>query len=60
VREHLAQNGESTLDELYIELAGRGVIVHRSNVGRFLHRLGLSHKKATGKRASAPGDRTGT
>ncbi|WP_341858073.1 hypothetical protein [Sinorhizobium medicae] len=45
MREHLAQNGESTLDELYIELAGRGVIVHRSNVGRFLHRLGLSHKK---------------
>ena len=24
---------------------GRGVTVHRSNVGRLLHRLGLSHKK---------------
>ncbi|MGX1260028.1 transposase [Sinorhizobium fredii] len=61
VRERLAQNGELTLDELCVELAGRGVIVHRSNVGRLLHRLGLSHKKKpTGKRASASGDRTGT
>ncbi|MGH0241451.1 IS630 family transposase [Sinorhizobium meliloti] len=34
-----------TLDELCVELAGRAVIVHRSNVGRLLHRLGLSHKK---------------
>ncbi|WP_245263791.1 MULTISPECIES: winged helix-turn-helix domain-containing protein [unclassified Aminobacter] len=23
----------------------RGVLVHRSSVGRLLHRLGLSHKK---------------
>jgi transposase len=27
------------------ELAGRGVEVHRSSVGRFLGQLGLSHKK---------------
>ncbi|WP_240545107.1 hypothetical protein [Sinorhizobium fredii] len=45
VRERLAQNGDLTLDELCLELAGRGVIVHRSNVGRLLHRLDLSHKK---------------
>jgi len=58
VRERLAQNGDLTLDELCVELAGRGVIVHRSNVGRLLHRLGLSHKKKfAGKRASAPADR---
>ncbi len=60
VRARLAENGELTLDELCVELAGRGVIVHRSNVGRLLHRLGLSHKKEpAGKRASASGDRTG-
>ena len=54
VRERLAENGELTLDELCVELAGRGVIVHRSNVGRLLHRLGLSHKKKpAGKRTSA-------
>ena len=32
--ERLAQNGELTLDDLCVELADRGVIVHRSNVGR--------------------------
>ncbi|MCJ9670059.1 MULTISPECIES: IS630 family transposase [unclassified Neorhizobium] len=46
VGERLAQNGELTLDELCVELCGRGVIVHRSSVGRLLHRLGLSHKKS--------------
>ncbi|WP_244561560.1 IS630 family transposase [Ensifer aridi] len=35
-----------TLDELCVELAERGVVVHRSTVGRLLHRLGLSHKKS--------------
>lgn len=60
VRGRLAENGEMTLDELCVELAGRGVIVHRSNVGRLLHRLGLSHKeKPAGKRTSASGDRPG-
>lgn len=39
------ENGEITLDELCVELAERGVIVHRSSVGRLLSRLGLSHKK---------------
>lgn len=45
VRQRLDQNGELTLDELVRELAGRGVEVHRSSVGRFLGQLGLSHKK---------------
>lgn len=45
VRERLAANGELTLDALCVELEGRGLSVHRSNVGRLLHRLGLSHKK---------------
>jgi transposase len=35
-------------------LEARGVVVHRSSVGRLLHRLGLSHKKnAAGQRAAA-------
>lgn len=60
VRERLAHNGELTLDELCVELSGLGVIVHRSSVGRLLHRLGLSHKKKPdGQRAAAPGDRAG-
>ena len=51
----MQENGELTLDELCVELEGRGVSVHRSNVGRLLHRLGLSHKKnAAGQRAAAP------
>jgi transposase len=57
----LAQNGEPTLDELCLELAGRGVTVHRATVGRFLTQLGLSNKKKPqGKRAIAAGDRQGT
>ena len=54
VRLRLVEMGELTLDELCVELEGRGVSVHRSNVGRLLHRLGLSHKKnAAGQRAAA-------
>lgn len=54
IRERLAQNGELTLDQLCVELEGRGVAIHRSNVSRLLHRLGLSHKKdPPGERASA-------
>lgn len=35
-----------TIDELTVELAAEhGLNVHRSSVGRLLHRLGLSHKK---------------
>ncbi|WP_235777227.1 MULTISPECIES: winged helix-turn-helix domain-containing protein [Rhizobium] len=49
-----------TLDELCVELAERGVIVHRSSVGRMLHRLGLSHKKKPdGKRAASSKNRPG-
>nr|WP_292521370.1 helix-turn-helix domain-containing protein [Mesorhizobium sp.] len=54
VRLRLAETGELTLDELCVELEGRGLSVHRSNVGRLLNRLGLSHKKnSTGQRAAA-------
>ena len=45
IAERLAQNGDLTLDELCVELAERGVNVHRATVGRFLHQLGLSNKK---------------
>jgi transposase len=56
----LAQNGELTLDELCVELAGRGVTVHRATIGRFLKQLGLSNKKKPqGKRAVAARDRQG-
>jgi len=59
MRERLAHNGELTLDELCVALAGQGLVVHRSNVGRFLHRLGLSHKKKPARqRAPASADRT--
>jgi transposase len=58
ISDRMAQNGELTLDELCVELAGRGVTVHRATVGRFLHRLGLSNKKKPqGKRAAAAGYR---
>ena len=54
VRQRLKENGELTLDELVRALAGRGVQVHRSSVGRFLGQLGLSHKKKpAGKRMRA-------
>lgn len=45
VRQRMAEAGDLTLDELRVELEGRGVSVHRSNVGRLLDRLGLSQKK---------------
>jgi transposase len=48
IRERMSQNGDLTLDELCLELGARGVTVHRSAVGRLLHRLGLSHKKKPG------------
>lgn len=54
VRQRIAEVGELTLDELCVELEARGVSIHRSNVGRLLHRLGLSHKKnSTSKRTAA-------
>jgi transposase len=51
VRRRMAERGDLTLDELCVELEGRGVIVHRSSVARLLHRLGLSHKKRRSGRA---------
>lgn len=46
LRSRVSENGDLTLDELTVELASRGVTVHRSAVGRLLRRLGLSHKKS--------------
>lgn len=55
VRQRIQDSGDLTLDELVVELAERGVNVHRSAVGKLLHRLGLSHKKKpVGQRNSAP------
>ena len=61
LRERLAVNGDLTLDEIVVEMpavhgvTGHGVTGHRGSghgvtvdgvtVGRWLHRLGLSHKK---------------
>jgi transposase len=59
VRERLEENGELTLDELCVALEGRGVSVHRSNVSRLLHRLGLSHKKRASRPASISVPRSG-
>lgn len=58
IARRVADDGDVTLDELCVELAGRGVTVHRATVGRFLNRLGLSNKKKPqGKRAVAARDR---
>lgn len=46
ISERVSGFGEITLDELCVELAERGIEVHRATVGRFLHRLGLSNKKS--------------
>lgn len=46
VRRRIREVGDLTLDELCVELAERGVVVHRSSASRLLRRLGLSHKKA--------------
>lgn len=46
LRERLAVKGDLTLDEIVAELSAvHGVSAHRGSVGRWLHRLGLSHKK---------------
>ena len=51
VRARIAEKGELTLDALVIELRDtHGITVHRSAVGRLLHRLGLSHKKRPARR----------
>jgi transposase len=53
VRQRISDQKDLTLDELRLELEDRGVTVHRSSVGRLLHRLGLSFKK------NGSGQRTG-
>ena len=46
LRERLAVKGDLTLDEIVVEMAAvHGVKVHRGSVGKWLHRLGLSHKE---------------
>jgi len=46
VQGRLEARGDLTLDELVLELHHEHEVeVHRASVGRWLHRLGLSHKK---------------
>lgn len=46
VRLRMHEKDDLTLDEFVQELSMvKGLKVHRSSVGRLLHRLGLSHKK---------------
>ena len=46
VHGRIAAQPDLKIDELTVELgADHGLKVHRSSVGRLLHRLGLSHKK---------------
>tara|TARA_R110002074_G_C12534430_1_gene665170 strand:+ start:1274 stop:1636 length:363 start_codon:yes stop_codon:yes gene_type:complete len=46
VRARITAQPDLTIDELTAELGlEHGLKVHRSSVGRLLHRLGLSHKK---------------
>ncbi len=46
VKSRLMEKGDLTIDALRLELETvHGVIVHRSAIGHWLHRLGLSHKK---------------
>ena len=46
VRDRLAMKSDLTLDEISAELqVAHGLTVHRGSVGKWLHRLGLSHKK---------------
>jgi len=46
IAQRIAAKSDITLDELRLELhRSFGITVHSTNVGRFLHRIGLSHKK---------------
>ena len=46
LRERIAVRGDLTLDGIVAELAVvQGVTVHRGSVGKWLHRLGLSHEE---------------
>ena len=54
VRTRLAERGDPTLDELCLELEQlHAVKVHRSSIGRWLHRLRLSHKKNPARQRTA-------
>ena len=57
VHRRLYEKSALTLDELVVELGEhQNLKVHRSSVGRLLHRLGLSHKKdISGSRAETSG-----
>lgn len=59
VRCRMAERGETTLDELCVDLQAQGVTVHRSSVARLLHRLGFSHKKRRSGRASTSAPTSG-
>ena len=56
LRERIAVKGGLTLDEIVAELGSvHGLSVHRGAVGKWLHRLGLSHKEnAARQRNPAP------
>ena len=56
LRDRIAAKGDLTLDEIVAEMASvHGLSVHRGSVGRWLHRLGLSHKKNSARqRTVAP------
>jgi transposase len=48
VQGRIETQGDLTLDELVLELHHEHQVeVHRASVGRWLHRLGLSHEKNT-------------
>ena len=54
LRERIAARGDLTLDEIVADMASvHGVTVHRGSVGKWLHRLGLSHKKNTARQRTA-------
>ena len=59
LRDRLAVKGDLTLDEIVAELAAvHGLSVHRGSVGKWLHRLGLSHKKKRCSPAKSCGPRS--
>ena len=54
LRDRLAVKGCLTLDEIAAEMAAvHGVSGHRAAVGKWLHRLGLSHKENTARQRRA-------
>ncbi|TWH28086.1 MULTISPECIES: transposase [unclassified Aminobacter] len=52
VRRRMEEAGDLTLDELGVELTERGLSVHRSSVGRLLHRLGSAITNSADQRAA--------